>query len=376
MMAMPDYVNADLLFNVFALDDVTSREPYHRAEDDGTSVRLIETAVRQLAEAYFDGKRHDGPEYADWNGSRLQFWVSQKARVYTLLIFRLDHNDQSEPLFAEGPGIVYGERRLIAKYAVTRTGRKSMIELLPKCDVVQRRSGRKPMRVPSSTSTVHRVRAAVDRYWNRALGVWAKLRLGIAAVRNFGKQCLKRMVAVASRLVERGAAVSEAIRFGMLVAIFRKIWARVLATAGCTAEKCDGTARNPFRNLTRVFKFGEVMTGARNRVFDWRNAGLRNSTASRMKTEGSQEFTDVSSKNIILIIKCGVENDVSRVHGIRSVEDIGSNEPGSLPGEAWSWATPTMTDLHDKTATIPRPDRLTGGKGRSILTGDGSRHDK
>lgn len=256
---MPVCTSASLLVNVVALDDVTSQEDFHLAVAENAFTGIVEAAVRRIAEEYFDGERHDGFDHTDWNGSRLQYTARQKARVYTLVIFRFDYQERPPLVCCSAPDLVYGSRRLIAQYAVMQDGRRARIEALPECDTAKRRPLRTPAKAPPSTPTLHRWLEPLHRSWQVA----RKATAGLAqAIGQWWRRCRFDGATVASpavRLLATIAALVQHVGRLPLMSAGRIVYLRIIALAGCSPGKCQGSARSPSNGAFGSFDPGGML---------------------------------------------------------------------------------------------------------------------
>lgn len=306
---MTIFQKADLLVNVLTLDDVATREGFRLPEAEDAFVNLVEAAALDVAERHYAGYDLDGAMHIDWNGSRLQFWTSYSRQVYNLVVFQFDHNELAPLVCCAAQDIVFGTRSLTAQFAVMRDGRRVHMERLPKCDDRPRR------RVPARTGngailpTLHRVMAALHGAWSRVQDLlWRGGKF-------VGDACL----AIERRLVATVAALRDRLVKSGIISLFRLAYGRILALAGCTAEKCAGSANTPNRRFGALFGSGGLIAGLSgiSRRLGVLMSGLAQTVKPLNKTKPGDEIK--AQTDTIICLNPVSEDHLATLHGIKPV---------------------------------------------------------
>lgn len=258
---MPACTSAQLLVNVLALDDVMTSEDFQLANTEDNFSKIVEAAVGKAAEDYYSGHRPNGPDHMDWNGSRLQFWMSYKAKICTILIFQFNYNLRPPLVCCKTQDMVYGERHLIAQYAITGDGRELRIEDLPESDARRPHRTPRPKRSPATPPTLHRL-------IEKALRLLRRIKEGASSILpDAGIESPSAMLGLSmlsSEANERYEFRPRATnRVNHWIKQFATItwWNKVLAIFGCSSSKCQplvvktrGNSGNPLDALKRLVR--------------------------------------------------------------------------------------------------------------------------
>ncbi len=326
---MTVFQKADLLVNVRTLDDVATREGFRLPEVEGAFVNLVEAAALLVAEQHFADNRQLGANHVDWNGSRLQFWASYSRQVYELLIFQFDYQELPPLVCCASQDFVFGARSLTAQFAIMRDGRRVHIELLPESQ--DRRRQRAPVATIIGTviPTLHRVMEAIRGTWSRVRALlWSARKLAGDACRALARRCDARIVSIRDWIMRTTLVAALCIAYG-----------RVLALVGCSAEKCDGSARNPLRQLGALWGSSGLLAGASNLFSRLRGYGYgfvqKRETRNVIKPENETK----SPADTIICRDPISEDHLAALHGFKPQEPADAAISGTRQWQSAADAT-------------------------------------
>lgn len=183
---MPKLIKASVQVSVFALIDVLTGRNLSTDVQRATFEQLVTNAATRIFEAHFSGSRPDCAEHEDLQGSRIQFWITYRARSYTLLVYQFDYRTLPPLICTKAEDIVFGDRKLVDRFAASIDG--DVIEIH---DIDHRPASRRsPACAPEDRSglkpTLHRLRAIGRAVARAACSAWT-------AERTFGIGFLRRL---------------------------------------------------------------------------------------------------------------------------------------------------------------------------------------